>query len=230
MLKINWHDIIWGAERGDFIVEVLFRTSFMFLVILIGLVILGKRGVRQLSVFELVVIIGLGSAAGDPMLYREVGLLPALAVFILVIGFYILITNLVGRNRKFETLIEGKPICLVEDGQFAIENFKKENLGQYEFFTELRLKGVSHLGQVENAIIETNGDISIYFYENDKIKAGLPIMPGALEKQTKVIINEGKYSCTFCGNTQLLKPADKHTCNICNKDEWVEASNKKRVS
>lgn len=230
MLKINWHNIFWGSEKWDFIVEVMFRTSFMFLVILIGLVLLGKRGVRQLSVFELVVIIGLGSAAGDPMLYKEVGILSALTVFALVIGLYIIVTNLVGRNRKFETLVEGKPICLIEQGQFAIDNFKKENLGQYEFFMELRLKGVSHLGQVENAIIETNGDISIFFYEDEKIKPGLPIMPDSLSQQTKVITKEGNYSCVFCGNTLTLAPANSHTCNICHKDDWVEASNKKRVS
>ena len=131
--------------------------------------ILGKRGVKQLSVFELVVIIGLGSAAGDPMFYKDVGLLPAFIVFIIVISLYVLVTYLVGRNKKFEHLVEGKPDLLIRKEVFAIENFEKEALGQDEFFAELRLRGVSQLGQVETAIIETNGGISVFFYPADEV-------------------------------------------------------------
>lgn len=210
--------------------EVVFRTLIMFAVILVSLSILGKRGVKQLSVFELVVIIGLGSAAGDPMLYKDVGLIPALIIFILIISLYSLVTHWVGKSKKMERLVEGKPVCLVEDGRFAIDNFKKENLGQDEFFAELRLKGISHLGQVENAIIETNGGISVFFYEDKDIKYGLPILPGSLDYQTKKINKAGRYACVFCGNTEKIEPVSHYTCSVCKKDKWVEASNKKRIN
>ena len=61
--------ILLGDEDWYFIPEIMFRTLLMYLVVLIGLRVLGKRGVKQLSIFELVVIISLGSAAGDPMFY-----------------------------------------------------------------------------------------------------------------------------------------------------------------
>jgi len=120
----------------------------MFVVILTSLRLLGKRGVKQLSVFELVVIIGLGSAAGDPMFYKDVGILPALIVFSMIVGLYTLVTYLIGKNKKFETLVEGKPVCLIRDGVFAIDNFKKEVLREDEFFAELRLQSISQLGQM----------------------------------------------------------------------------------
>jgi uncharacterized membrane protein YcaP (DUF421 family) len=66
----------------EFLPEVALRTFFMFFVILTSLRILGKRSVAQLSVFELGVIIGLGSAAGDPMFYKDVGLLPGVVVLL----------------------------------------------------------------------------------------------------------------------------------------------------
>ena len=88
LLNSFWEALLFGTEKADFLVEVIARTVIMFLVIIIGLRFLGKRGVKQLSVFELVVIIGLGSAAGDPMFYKEVGLLSALAVFVCVIFCY----------------------------------------------------------------------------------------------------------------------------------------------
>ncbi len=102
----------------------------MFAVVLISLSILGKRGVKQLSVFELVIIIGLGSAAGDPMFYKkDVGLIPAIIVFIIIISLYSVVTRWVRKSKKVEQLVEGKPICLVEGGRFAIDNFSKKKSG-----------------------------------------------------------------------------------------------------
>jgi len=226
----TWKELLMGSEEWSFLKETALRTIIMFSLVLIGLTILGKRGVKQLSVFELVVIIGLGSAAGDPMFYNDVGLLPALIVFIIVISLYSLVTYFVGKNKKFENLVEGKPDLLVHGGMFAIENFKKEALGQDEFFAELRLRGVSHLGQVERAIIETNGGISVFFYSDKEIKYGLPIMPDTFDMQTKKIPDADYYSCTFCGYTEKLEPVSKHICSKCKKDFWVKASKKLRVS
>ena len=226
----SWKELLLGSEDWNFLPEVFIRSLIMFTVILVSLSILGKRGVKQLSVFELVVIIGLGSAAGDPMFYKDVGLLPVLIVFVIVIGLYVWVTYLVGKNKKVERAIEGKPICLVEHGKFAIENFKKEALGQDEFFSELRLKGVSHLGQVETAIMETNGGISVFFYADDKVKYGLPIMPDSLEKQVTKISEEGYFACVFCGHTQKLELSNRHACKVCKKDKWVVASNRKRIT
>ena len=231
LLQINfsWKELLLGSEEWNFLPEVVIRTLVMFAVVLISLSILGKRGVKQLSVFELVVIIALGSAAGDPMFYKDVGLIPAIIVFIIIISLYSVVTHWVGKSKKVEQLVEGKPICLVEGGRFAIDNFSKENLGQDEFFAELRLKGISHLGHVEKAIIETNGLITVFFYPDDEIKYGLPILPESLDIQLKEIKKAGNYSCVFCGYTEKAEPATHPTCPVCKKDKWIEASNKKRV-
>lgn len=227
---IDWKQVLLGDNEWKFLVETAFRTIMMFIIILTGLSILGKRGVRQLSVFELVVIIGLGSAAGDPMFYKDVGILPALIVVGIVVGLYILVTYIVGRSPKFETLIEGKPKCLVKDGRFAIDNFKKESMAHDEFFAELRMQSVSQLGQIEQAIAETSGQISIIFYPDDEVQYGLSILPDSFKEKTEEIKEPGFYACTFCGNTEELKPVATYTCKECQKKQWVKASNKKRVS
>ena len=76
ILEMDWLTLLLGSEKWTFLPEVALRSLLMFLVILFSLRILGKRSVTQLSVFEMGVIIGLGSAAGDPMFYKEVGVLP----------------------------------------------------------------------------------------------------------------------------------------------------------
>ena len=222
--------ILLGSEEWSFLLETVLRTGIMFFIIIFGLRLLGKRGVKQLSVFELVVIIGLGSAAGDPMFYKDVGIMPALVVFTMIISLYSIITYIISKSKKFEKLVEGKPICLIDQGVFCIEDFRKESLGEDEFFSELRLKGVSHLGQIEKAIEEISGEISVFYYEDKDIKYGLPIMPNSLDKAVKSFFRTAHYSCTFCGYTKEFETHEKSTCKVCGKDEWVESSNKKRIS
>lgn len=223
-------DLLLGTEEYGFLIEVIVRTIIMFFIILFSLRILGKKGVKQLSVFELVVIIGLGSAAGDPMFYKEVGILAAVVVFGVIILLYKGATFLIFKFKPIENLMEGKPICLIENGVFKIANFKKEELSQDEFFAELRLSGVAHLGQVELAILEISGDVSVYFFAVEETRYGLPILPHALDYPFTKIKETNWYACIFCGYTVYSNPIDKCTCPRCEKSKWVRATNKKRVN
>jgi uncharacterized membrane protein YcaP (DUF421 family) len=226
----DWKELLLGGEDWNFLIEGAFRTFIMFTVIVISLRLLGKRGVKQLSVFELVVIIGLGSAAGDPMFYKDVGLLPAIIVFIMVISLYRFIMYLIGKSKKFEHIVEGSPVCLISEGKFSIDNFKKETLAQDEFFAELRMQGVMHLGQVQLGIIEITGNISLFFYPDEEVKYGLPILPALYDQRIQKIENETHFACSFCGYTEKLVPVNKHICPVCKRQEWVKAINKIRIT
>ncbi len=229
ILLIDWQELWFGNESWSFLPEVFLRTFIMFILIVLSLRLLGKRGVKQLSIFELVVIISLGSAAGDPMFYKEVGIITALMVFIVVVSFYSLIIYMIGKSKKFENMIESQPVTLIKDGVFSIENYEKENLGEDEFFAELRMQSVSQLGQIEEAIEEGNGHISIFFFPDDEVKYGLPIMPGTFNDSTIEIREIDYYSCIFCGYTEKIEPMFKYHCPTCKKVEWVKSSCRKRV-
>lgn len=220
----EWDRLLVNELPLKFLFEVIFRSVVMFSVVLIALRATGKRGVRQLSIFETVIIIALGSAAGDPMFYHDVGLLPAFVVFTTVILLYRFVTWLTGKSKWFEVLVEGKTVCLIKEGRFSVTTFKKEVLAQDEFFSELRLKGVEHLGQVRNAFLEPSGEVSVFFYPNANVKFGLPILPAAFEKKHISIEFPGKYSCSFCGHTDHLT-SGVNECPVCKKKEWVEAIN-----
>lgn len=225
----EWSRLLMNDLPGKFVLEVFFRSTVMFLIILVAIRSLGKRGVKQISIFEIVIIIALGSAAGDPMFYEDVGIIPALCVFITITLLYRGVTWCTGKSKWFEGLIEGKPVCLIEEGKFAIDNFKKEGLAQDEFFSELRRSNVEHLGQVRNAIIETSGGISIFYYADEDVKPGLPIIPADFNKRSRKIEKTGMYSCTFCGYTQGQK-AGTAQCPACHKDEWVKSIKTHRLA
>lgn len=219
--------VLINDQPWHFLFEVAVRTIVMFLVLILTLRLTGKRGVRQLSIFETVLIIALGSAAGDPMFYEDVGIVPAILVFAIVISLYRLVTWLTGKSKRFEEFIEGKTECLVLDGKFAIHAFEKEDLAYDEFFAELRLKSVEHLGQVRYAFLETNGEVSVFFFDDNETKPGLPIIPPLYNTRSEIIVQEALHACAFCGNTQYLQPGTA-ICNLCEGDEWIVAINTKR--
>jgi len=224
----SWHTLLLGEEDWWFLGEVVLRSVIMFIISLASLRIIGKRGIMQ-GVFEIVVIITLGSAAGDPMFYRKVGLLPAILVFVMIIMMYKLVNYLVARNKNFEHLIEGSHVKLISEGKFEIKNFSHEDLSKDEFFSDLRLKNISQLGQVEAAYVEASGEISVFFFPDHEVKYGLSILPEKLKERLDKITEEGMYSCSFCGYTGLLSPGNNHICPDCNRQHWTKSSKNKRV-
>jgi len=229
LLSVDWSAFFIGEENWEFLIEISIRTLLMYFIILFGLRLLGKRGVRQLSVFELVVIISLGSAAGDPMFYKEIGLLVPVIIFAVIVGAYRLTTYLMAKSKKLDDLIEGKCVYLIKNGAFSIADFGKEGLAYDEFFSELRQQSIAHLGQVETAILETSGNISIYYYPDEQVKYGLPILPDLFEQYTVKIGKADKYACTYCGNVEQLPVSSGHLCKKCKRKQWVQAINCLRI-
>jgi len=227
--EFEWQRILFNELPPHFLIEVAIRSTVMFLILLVVLKLTGKRGIKQLSVFETVIIISLGSAAGDPMFYEDVGLVPAIGVFLMVLILYRLVTWLTGKSPWFEKLVEGKTECLIENGKFSPTKFERESLSQDEFFTELRLKSIEHLGQVKQAYLETTGDVSVFFYEDEQVKYGLPIRPELFCRKTDTIKEAGMYSCSKCGETQNQQ-AGKYSCPVCNNRYWVASINTKRIA
>lgn len=215
----------------SFLLEVFFRCLVMYIVALVVLKMAGRRGVKQLSVFELVIILTLGSAAGDPLFYEDVGLVPTIAVFFFILALYRFTTFFISRFKSVECLLEGEPIYLIEDGEFSIDKFKKGSLAQDEFFTELRLRNVTHIGQVDLAILETSGQVSVFFFKDENVKPGLPILPHQFNDTVSDFIKNNKYACKFCANICEVEIAKKELiCDRCGKNEWVGAMDSCRLT
>ncbi len=214
-----------------FLLEVLFRCIVMYIVALAVLKMAGRRGVHQLSVFELVIILTLGSAAGDPLFYEDVGLLPTICVFVFIMMLYRITTYVITKYRRVEKWLEGEAVYLIEDGEFAIDKFKKESLAQNEFFAELRLRNVTHIGQVKLALLETSGQVSVFFFKDNEVKAGLPILPHHFNNAVSDFKVGDKYACKFCANIcEVAVEKNELICDRCSKTEWVVAIHESRIS
>jgi len=196
------------------------RCSTGFITVIAGLKISGKRGVRQLSIFELVIILTLGSAAGDIAFYKEVGVLHAVITILFTVLLYRFITYLLPKSRKLTKILEGEPVTIIKNGIYTGKIQSYENLSHDEFYMELRGKGIEHLGQIKIAVLEVNGDVSIFKNASKQTQPGLCILPEAVENIYTNIPEDGLYACIHCGNTANKLAHTAANCKHCGKNEW----------
>lgn len=219
-----------GDTQWDFVVEIFVRSGIMFLMILLMLRLSGKRGVRQLSLFEVAIILGLGSAAGDPMFQADIPIVHAVVVFFAVMVIYKSSTWLASKSLSVHRLLEGKEMIVVKDGVFDVKHEKDNDFSTMEFFTELRNLSVEHLGQVRIAVLETDGSMSALFYANEDVRFGLPLFPEDY-RETEPSVYNGMMACMYCGCVRANENLSKSIrCPRCKHDRWAIAINSVRIT
>jgi len=206
-----------------FLYEVVFRTSLAFIAVFLFLKCSGRRGVRQLSLFELVVILTLGSAAGDVAFYDDVALLPVAVVFLTLLVFYRFTIFAIRKNKHIHALIEGAPITVVKDGLYELRSLRELNISSSELLMEFRQRGVEHLGQVRLAIMETDGDVSLYFFTAEDVRPGLSVLPPEHRDEYKIAPHSGVHCCVHCGFAHRIEIGNGHSCPRCKGDVWSTA-------
>lgn len=155
--------------------------------------ILGKKQISQLTFFEYVVGITLGDLAGvistDVQANFTHGMLALGVWFIVPLGLEILAL----KSKTLRDLFEGKGTVLIKDGNILEDNLKKERYSVDELLEQLRTKSVFKLADVEFAMLEATGDLSVLLKRENQ-----PITPQHLgiklptEKPPQAVIMEGK--------------------------------------
>lgn len=220
MKPFDWQRMLLDDFPVLFVAEVGLRALFAFVAVFLFLKISGRRGIRQLSLFELVVILTLGSAAGDVSFYDDVPLLPVFTVFITLLCLYRLTLWVMNRNERFATWMEGKPVTIIKDGLYELNSLERMNISSDEFFMELRQQGVEHLGQVRLGILETDGDVSLFFNDEQSVRPGLSVLPPEHRQTFYKAPASGLYACTRCGYPQIIDGEQEAICPRCKNRQW----------
>lgn len=228
MSPFDWQRIWLDDLPLLFVAEVALRALFAYVAVFLFLKISGRRGIRQLSLFELVVILTLGSAAGDGSFNEDEPLLPILAVFVTLLLLYRVTMWAMAQNPGLANWMEGKPITIIKDGLYELNSLDRLNISSDEFFMELRQQGVEHLGQVRLGIVETDGDVSLYYFEPDNVRPGLSALPPEHRPVFRQVPSGAIYACSRCGFPQPLESGQEATCPRCHNSRWSLALNTQR--
>lgn len=229
----DWQRLWLSADMpASFMFEIAFRCLVMFLLTIAALRISGKRGVRQLSLFEFALILVLGSAAGDATIYHDTPLLHAVVVFVVIIALYVLFNYLTDKYPRIERMLEGESELIIVEGEIDLPAFSKSSLTGQELCGQLRQLQVEHLGQVRRLYIEATGEISVFFYEPQHERPGLPIWPELYLAPLYQLPAAGAYACHACATVRELPagptPAQCPRCGQANG--WLPVCTAPRVA
>jgi uncharacterized membrane protein YcaP (DUF421 family) len=149
-------DFIENSLTADFdiILSVILRTVVITIFVFLVIRWMHHKGTGQLSMLELLIIIGLGSAIGEPMIYiQELTLTQAFTAIIIVVALFKLIDYLTIRSKRFERFAEEDPTLLVKDGVYIEEGSKKARVTKGEFQAHMRTNGIKDISEVEESHI-----------------------------------------------------------------------------
>ena len=146
---------------------IVYRTILFYCALILVIRLMGKRQVGQMEPSEFVVTMLVANLASipmeDPKLPLHSGLIPLGAVLLAEL----LLTRFSMRNVKFRRLLCGKPVILIENGRIIQKNLRRTHITLDELTGQLRLKDVLDLRTVQYAILETNGNLSVFLYPKD---------------------------------------------------------------
>ena len=191
------------------------RTVLLYLVLIAVIRTMGKRQVGQMEPSEFVVTMLVANLASIPMQDGGIPLLSGLVPMLTVLGLELILSWLTMRSIFFRKLLCGKPVILIDNGKVLRENLRRTRVTMDELTGHLREKDVLDISTVQYAILETNGNLSVFpfaeFSPASARDAGIPVKEQYLPM---TILEDGTL---FREN---LKKAGKN-------DRWLEETLKK---
>jgi uncharacterized membrane protein YcaP (DUF421 family) len=153
------------------LLQIVVRTGVIYLLVLIGVRLSGKREVGQMTPFDLTLLLLLSNSVQNAMTGPDTSLLGgAVAAATLLIMNYV-VANVSGSNRYLRRVIEGQPTLLIHDGKTIEPHMAREHVSMDELHRALREHGINSCDQVALAVLEVDGSISCLKYDE--------ILPGA---------------------------------------------------
>lgn len=182
---------------------VVFKTLFIYVLVAMIFRVMGKREVGQLGTFDLVVFILIAELVALALEHKDGFLINLVPVIILVL-LQIIIAKVSLKSVKFRNFVDGKPVIIIKKGIVNFKNMVEQRYTLDDLLLQLREKDVRSLDEVDYAILETNGKLSV-FKKDDKDKKTYPlpiILDGKVEFDNLYAIGKTK---TWLLNTLIEK-------------------------
>jgi uncharacterized membrane protein YcaP (DUF421 family) len=148
-------------DLGSSLLDVAIRTGVIYVVLITGLRIAGKREVGQLSIFDLIVLLVIADAVQNAMVGENATLAGGIVAAITLLTLDKLLNVVTARVPWVRKLLEGEPQELIRDGVVLEDALRKEGIDDDDLAAGLRRQGVLHPSEVRLAVLETDGSISV---------------------------------------------------------------------
>ena len=173
---------------------VLFRTFIFYVLIIIIYRFMGKREVGQLSIIDLIVSILIAELVAISIDNREESVFLSILPIFFLLFVQILLSNLSIKFPKFRNMIDGVPSIIINNGKVNFKEMIKQRYNLDDLLTQLREKKIKSIEDVDFAILENNGNLSV-FSKYDSRVGEYPIviiLDGQINYQTLRKINKSQ--------------------------------------
>lgn len=141
--------------------DLLFRSVFTYIILIAMTRIMGRKQISQLTYFDYVVGITIGSIASVACVDKDVNVYEGLFSIIIWSVLTILISKINLKSIKIRLLIDSEPLLIMEKGKVIYKNMKKARYNMGDLLMQLRDKGIFNITDVEIAILEPDGKLSV---------------------------------------------------------------------
>ena len=141
-----------------------FRTTVLYIVLIAVIRLMGKRQIGQMEPSEFVVTMLAANLAAIPMEDAGIPFYSGLIPILTVLGVELVLSGISMSSVRFRRILCGKPVIMIENGRILRENLLKTRVTLDKLTGHLREKDVLDLTTVQYAILETNGNLSVFLY------------------------------------------------------------------
>ena len=171
----------------------LIRTIILYIFIIIGIRLMGKRQVGELEPSELVLSLIIADLASVPMQDYGIPLLTGILPILALLAMTMILSVLTMKSVRFRALMCGRPSIVIRDGLVDQREMARNRLTIDELLEELRAKGYTDPATVKYAILEANGQLSVLPYANQKPPTAQQLQVSAEESGLPlVVISDGR--------------------------------------
>jgi uncharacterized membrane protein YcaP (DUF421 family) len=153
---------------GHVLLQIALRTGVIYLVVLIGVRLSGKREVGQMTPFDLTLLLLLSNSVQNAMTGPDTSLVGGVVAACTLLLMNYVVADISGANRRFRKFIQGQPSLLIHDGTIIEAHMAREHVSMDELQRALREHGISDYHQVALAVLEVDGSISCLKYDEIK--------------------------------------------------------------
>lgn len=148
------------------VLEIVFRTTTIYVLVLLGIRVTGKREVGQMTPFDLTLLLLLSNSVQNAMTGPDTSLIGGIAAAAVLLVLNYLLAEASGMNRRFRRLIQGSPTLLIHNGDVISTHMAKEHISSDELLRQLREHGCGGPQDVALAVLEVDGSISVLKYDD----------------------------------------------------------------
>ena len=168
--------------------NLIYNTIFMYFFIIFVYRLMGKKELGQLSIIDLIVSILMAELIAISIESDDKSILTSVVPIMVLVLVQILVSYITLKSEKVRDIIDGKPTVIIKNGKLNFTEMSKIRYSLDDLLTQLRLQGVKSIDKVKYAVLENNGNLSVF---NDNSDYPLPlILDGVIDYS--VLKNIGK--------------------------------------